>query len=62
MSDGAAVRAIAVRKGVKLEIEGYDIKKQKLIMNGQRRQISLETSRQIANAAQKFGVDFELRE
>jgi hypothetical protein len=54
-------RAIALREGVSLMIEGYDTGSQKLIMNGQGHHIPYSVARQISNEGLKAGIEFELR-
>ena len=54
-------RAIARKEGANLEIEGYNVKRQKLIMNCRNWPLSDRSAREINDAGLKAGVDFELR-
>lgn len=54
-------RAIAAREGANLEIEGYNVKSQKLLMNCRNWPLTEKTARDISNVGLKLGVEFELR-
>jgi hypothetical protein len=58
---GSQARAIASREGANLEVEGYNTKTRKLIMNSRNWPLSGRTIVEINEAGLKLGVEFELR-
>jgi hypothetical protein len=58
---GKAAQLIASREGVNVEIEGYNTKTRKLIMNCGNSPLSVKTAAEISGLAMKRKVEFELR-